>query len=60
VAARREAGEDEVATRTVPVVRQAMSVNAASPADHARSSYRLRWSPHQRVLFESIAAAVCA
>jgi sigma-B regulation protein RsbU (phosphoserine phosphatase) len=37
-----------------------MPANAASLADRARSSYHVRWSPHQRVLFESIAAAVCA
>ena len=37
-----------------------MDAKTPSLADRARSAYQVRWSPQQRVLFESIAAAVCA
>ena len=37
-----------------------MDAKTLSLADRAPSVYRGRWSPQQRVLFESIAAAVCA
>jgi hypothetical protein len=37
-----------------------MQAKAASFADRARSTDRMRWPPHRRVLVESIAAAVCA
>lgn len=37
-----------------------MQAKAASFADRARSTDRMRWPPHRRVLVESIVAAVCA